>query len=204
MKRIGFIDGRRVAGWHFTATATPGNGQVVDVHDPSAGATGSISAQTLRYRPTGVKEGAAYYVAKTIEVYPSGDLGHVSAILEGLSIYFASPGAGARNLGRWWALDVYMEEVMGHTVHEIHGLAIGMNYTNPTTLPHSAFIRCQTHGAVPMPAAIRITGSGVTNLFYFQRCVTPVLNAPVGVANTKKIRVTFGDVGDYFIPLYTS
>ncbi|MBA7669595.1 hypothetical protein ES703_77726 [subsurface metagenome] len=204
MKRIGFIDGRRVAGWHFTATATPGNGQVVDVHDPSAGATGSISAQTLKYRSIGTKTGAAYYVARTIEVHPGGDLDSVSGILEGLNITFASPGAGALNLGRWWALDIFVNDVMGHTVHEIHGLAIGMFYDNPTTLPHSAFIRCQTHGAVPMPAFARITGSGVTNLFYFQRCVHPVLNAPVGVGQTKKIRVTFGDVGDFFIPLYTS
>ena len=199
MKRIGFIDGRRVAGWHFPATATPGNGQVVDVTDPSVGAS-SVAAQTLRYRPTGNKTGNIYSVAKSIDVYPQGN----TYILEGLSIYFDNP-VGAGVFGKWWALDIYMQAIgAAATVSELAGITIGMNYTNPSTAVNSAFLRLYTHGAVPMPAAIRIAGSAVDALVFFQRCVTPVLNAPVGAVNSKKIRVRFGDGGDFFIPLYTT
>lgn len=201
MKRIGFIDGRRIAGWNFPATATPGNGQVVDVTDPSEGATGSVVAQTLKYRPTGDKTGSDYSIGKRIDVYPQGDL----FILEGLQIHFHDP-IGAGTFERWWAFDIYLDAIGAlATVREISAITVGMNYTNPTVLPHSAFLRLYTHGAVPVPAAIRIAGSGVDSLFYFQRSVTPIAVGAVGGAQNRKIRVHIADVpADYFIPLHTA
>jgi len=200
MKRIGFIDGRRVAGWHFPATAVPGNGQVVDVTDPSAGATGDVAAQTLRYRPTGDKTGAPYSIARTIEVYPEGD----SFLLVGLRIYYHNPVDGDFN--SWRALDIYMQPIGAvATVRETTGIVIGMFYDNATALPHSAFIHLYAHGAEPIPAAIRIGGSGAQWLFYFQRSVDPVVIGNVGGVQNRRIRVRLADIAtDYFIPLHTA
>jgi len=198
MKRIGFIDGRRVAGWQFPATAVPGNGQVIDVTDPSFGAIGSIAAQTIKYRPTGAKTGVNYSQAQSIEVFPQGD----TYLLHGQSIYFAAP-VGTPAIHRYIGLDIFMEPLGGAVVSEIAGISIGINNTDPATAAYGCFLRCYAHAAV-LPAFARIAGEGVTNLFYFQRAVAPMLNAPVGPGQNRKLRVTFGDIGDRFIALYDS
>lgn len=200
MKRIGFIDGRRIAGWRFQASATPGVGQIEDVTDPGVGATGSVTAKTLRYRPTGNKTGNIYSVARAIEVYPEGD----TYILEGLSIYYDNP-IGAGTFGIWWGLDIYMQAIGAlAAVGYMNGITIGMNYTNATLNPvATSFIRAYTHGAVAMPSLINIGGSGMTNLVEFMRSVAPFLNGAVGVGQTARIRVHCNDTGqDWDIPLY--
>lgn len=201
MKRIGFIDGRRIAGWSFPATAVPGNGQVVDVTDPSAGAVGSVFAQRIIFRPTGNKTGVNYLAAHRIDVVPHGD----TFTLRGQVIDFATPGRDSL-IHQYFAQDINLDP-LGPAVNvgELAGISIGIDYTVPTTLPHSAFLRLYAHGAVPIPAAIRIAGSGVTNLFYFQRSVTPIAVGAVGGTQTRKIRVHIADVpADYFIPLHSA
>lgn len=200
MKRIGFIDGRRIAGWSFPANATPGNGQVVDVTDPSVGAVGDIAAQILRYRPTGDKTGNTYSIARSINVYPEGD----TYILEGLSIYYDNP-VGSGTFGIWWGLDIYMQAIGAlAAVGYMNGITIGMNYTNATANPvATSFIRAYTHGAVAMPSFVNIGGSGMTNLIEFMRSVAPFLNGAVGAGQTAKIKVHCNDTGqDWYIPLY--
>ncbi|MBA7705363.1 hypothetical protein ES703_114191 [subsurface metagenome] len=198
MKRIGFIDGRRVAGWRFQASALPGNGQILDVTDPSAGAVGSVAVQTIKYRPTGDKTGVNYSQAQNIEVFPQGD----TYLLHGQSIYFAAP-VGTPTIHRYIGLDIFMERLTGAVVSEIAGISIGINNTDPATAAYGCFLRCYAHAA-RLPAFARIAGEGVTSLFYFQRAVPPLLNAPVGGVNSKKLRITFGDIGDFFIPVYPS
>lgn len=199
MKRIGFIDGRRVAGWNYPATATPGNGQIVDVTDPSFGAVGSVNIQTINFRPTGIKTGINYLSAHRINVYPHGD----TYTLRGQKIDFATPGRNAL-IHQYFAQDISIASLgPAVSVQEMCGISIGIDYAVPTLGANSAMIRLYAHAHV-FPSAIRIAGEGVTNLFYFQRAVTPLLNAPVGGVNSKKLRITFGDIGDFFIPIYPS
>ncbi|GAJ06028.1 unnamed protein product, partial [marine sediment metagenome] len=134
MKRIGFIDGRRIAGWSFPANATPGNGQVVDITDNSLGEVGNVQGRCLKFRAKGAKTGTPFVHADKIELYPEGN----TLWLAGHGIHVETP-VGSPVMDSLWAQDIYMDRLGTADVAEYCGISIGMNATNAPTL-WSAFI----------------------------------------------------------------
>lgn len=197
--RIGYIDARRIAGFTLPANATPGDGQVVDITDPSLGATPSIVGQMMKFRPTGDKVGNVYVTGRQIELYPQGNCGWLAAH----GIYVAMP-VGTPIMHTLWGQDIYMERLgAGNAIGEYCGVSIGMDNTN-TPISRAAFLRCYSHGSNPMqdfaylPAAL-----GITNLFRFEHQVIPLIAAAVGGSQPLKIRVDVGGV-PYYLPLHTA
>lgn len=196
--RIGYIDARRIAGFTFPANATPGDGQVVDITDPSAGAVGNVTGQLLKFRPTGAKTGNPYVTARQIELYPQGDSGYLAAH----GIYVETP-VGSPNLNTLWGQDIYMCRLGTCVVSEFCGISIGMDNTN-NPVSRAAFLRCYSHGSSPMqdfaylPAAL-----GITNLFRFEHQVIPLIAAAVGGVQALKIRVDVAGT-PYYIPMHTA
>ncbi len=197
--RIGYIDARRIAGFTFPANATPGDGQIVDITDPSLGATGNVKGSELKFRPTGDKTGAPYVVARQITLYPQGDANWLSAH----RIDVETP-IGAPVMNTLWASDIYMHALAGALVDEYCGQSIGMNYTNAVQANGIAcFQRFYTHGYVAMPYALYLAGAQATALFRLAQAMPPWISGAVGGDQLEKIQVNVaGNVR--YIPLHTA
>ena len=199
MKRTGFIDGRRVAGWRLQATAAPGIGQIVDVTDPSVGATGDVTGSVFRFRPTGNKTGTPMVTGRQIELYPQGNALWLSAH----GIYVALP-VGAPVMNTLWGQDVYMERLGGALVDEYCGISIGMDYTNAVQAGgFGTFLRLYTHGPTALPTCLRLAGAQSTVLFTLAQAMLPWVTGAVGGAQSAKIAVDIAGTTMY-IPLNTA
>lgn len=195
MKRIGFIDGRRIAGWVFPANATPGNGQVMTVLDPSTPVGSYTRGRHLSYTATGDKTGAGNTLeADSVALAISGN----SQNAYGRATYISASGDPVINYlsGHF----IYMGDIGASAViKKICALDMGVNVTNAPT-EQSTFIRAYSHGGEVRSFAWLPSSQGITYLFEFEQAVAPMgVNTPGGgtlnFTNWRliKIRVAGGD-----------
>jgi len=139
MKRIGYIDGRRVAGWSFPANASPGNGLVLNVVDPSTIASGYARAIYINYTNSGAKTGTAELNPLTIDVDSSADVPHIFPI----SIYIgALTGAEVNHAA---GIYMYLDSTAG-TLEQKHGIWLQMVATGAT---YADFLSVHNMGGTP-------------------------------------------------------
>lgn len=188
MKRLGFIDGRRVAGWSFPATATPGNGQVMTINDRSAGGTGDVYGQTINYNAIGAKTGHPFVGPLSLNLNVIGGAAPTPGYQAGLSI--STSLAAALHSAGLYGMFIYMNALgAGATVTEHCALSLNMNNTvAPTSF--STFLRCYAHGAGhPVESVISLPSSvGIEYLVDIRHGVLPLVLAAPG-AFTRKIAV---------------
>lgn len=196
MKRIGYIDARRIAGFTFPATATPGNGLVLTIVDPSIIASGTNRGIHLDYNHSGVKAGgsvsaigvelniaaAAEYV-NGIDVYVDTSDDPDVTWIAGMGVYMADSGSGT---------------VIGHMC-----LDLGKESTNQG-VDRDCFIRFRTH-AGQTKDVFRLEGAEMAE--YLVHVDYPGAPWEAGdVTNSKTptggLRCYIKDVGVGVIPLY--
>ncbi|MBA7714231.1 hypothetical protein ES703_123248 [subsurface metagenome] len=176
MKRIGFIDGRRIAGWSFPATATPGNGQVITINDPSIIAGGTITGRRIVYNATGDKTGAPTVTPDTVDFNISGNC----EAAYGRSTYIGM--SGDPTITYLAGHFIYMDDIgAAATIAYMCALHLGVNVTNaPTT--GSTFMRAYSHGGAVQSFAWFPSANGITNLFHFEQHVAPIGVQTAGAA----------------------
>jgi len=147
MKRIGYIDGRRISGWSFLNTDTPGDGQLVTINDRSPA---SCFGKKIVYNVLTAKTGL-YARAHEIEVNLNADtvLGYASRISmqtsgnpvvihgAGLEVYMNDPGD---NTSGWMCLDLNFN-------------CVG------TPAGRYGFIKCRPHTAVTPRTLMLLEGA---------------------------------------------
>ena len=191
MKRIGFIDGRRVAGFAFPATATPGNGQVMTVRDPSIGALHNRGMR-IDYRQTGVKTGAGRVDGLGVDMIVSADSPYVNTMAH----YIAWVGTPTvvYATGGFWYLD---NPGAGNNLVQYCALMLGMNVTNPPT--KSTFMRVYGHGGA-VDSVIWLAnsaGTPIAHLLDFEGLASPISAGTDSVNVTHKIAVRLGVTTKY-------
>jgi len=160
MKRIGFIDGRRVAGWSFPATTTPGDGQVITINDPSTIASGTIHGIHINYTASGIKTGGTVMpLAVTLAV--TGDTPYAYAMR------VTTAAVANKTMEMLMGLDIYMGDA-GTAVGRFYAFNLGMVH-NSVPLDQVGFMRLRNHGARTMSSVIRLEGTNpVARLFDLQ------------------------------------
>lgn len=196
MKRIGFIDGRRVAGWSFPATATPGNGQVMNITDPSTPASGIRRGAYINYTQSGVKTGSAEVDAFAIDLA----LNAAVPTAYGQAIYLSS--SGDPTIAFVSGLSFYIDN-LGSGLSGFAAIDIGLALSDAPPTRH-CFMRLRNHVGTIVADGIRIEGSNpITNLLYFLTATQPIISAAVGGAQNQKIRISIAGT-PYYIPLHTA
>lgn len=147
MKRTGFIDGRRVAGWRFPATDAPGKGQVLTVNDYSPAAAyvrelhyNILGAKTATYAMVdwvkiSIQNTVVLGYGKWIDVdsVDNPTIAHFSAMV----INMRDPGD---NCDGWMCLD-------------LNFFAVG------TPSARYGYIKCRAHTAVTPTAIMMLEGA---------------------------------------------
>jgi len=198
MKRIGFIDGRRIAGWSFPATAVPGPGQVQTIVDQSTGVRFNRGL-FIDYRQTGIKTGAGRVDGLGVDMIVSADSPYANTMAHYVS-FVGTPTVGYATGGYWYLNNPGAGNLLNHYC----GLMLGIDVTNPPA-GRSAFMRVFGHGGA-VDAVIWLANAGgamITNLLYFEGGVSPWVAGAVGGAQDQKIRVSVGGVARY-IPLHAT
>lgn len=142
IKRVGFIDGRRVAGWRFPANASPGVGQVMTIVDPSLIATGTNRGLQINYTQSGAKTGTAQVGGLGIELTISADVPTAC----GLKLYRAD--IDNKTIARLSAIEIYSAK-RGNGITAQYDIMIGRDSNAVLTGPgNDAFIYFREHGTV--------------------------------------------------------
>lgn len=198
MKRIGFIDGRRVAGWAFPATAVPGNGQVKRIYDPSTGAVFN-RGQFIDYRQTGIKTGGGRVDAHGIDMTISASCPYVNTMAHYIA-WSGIPTVGEATGGFWYLSN----PGAGNNLVNYFGLSLNMDVTNPPS-SKSTMMRVYCHGGT-IGSVILLGNSGGTpfdNLLEFLAGVPPFISGAIGGVQDSRIRITVAGAYRY-IPLHTA
>lgn len=192
MKRIGFIDGRRVAGWTFPATATPGNGQVLTINDLSVITSGYSRGVYIDYTQTGVKGGGAWVVPLAIDLTLVGDVGFAFA----QSIGIAFSGAAIANYGG--GIYIYLNDPADGSVVHYCGLMIGIDAENAPS-GTSCFMRVYGHGGAVDTVIWLANGAGtpITYLLDFEGLASPISPGSDSTNVTYKIAMRVGESPQY-------
>jgi len=141
-KRVGYIDGRRLGGWSFPATASPGNGQVLTIADNAVITTGNLRGLFVDYTQGGAKTGASTEVdAIGINLNVAADVPYVY----GLSIY-TEPNKDDEDPTMIFCapIAIYSEDLGSATCQYYVMVDLGKNSTNVASVV-DAFIRMKTH-----------------------------------------------------------
>lgn len=194
MKKIGYIDGRRLAG--FTLAGVSGlDGIKLDINDIGTPPSGANRGVHINYTQDGAKPGAecdALAIDLTLKkatqyAYP-------------LSLYMAASGNPA--LDFLSPISIYTDN-LGTGVGALVGIDIGL-CQNDAVADRLCFMRMRKHGSQTIKDGIRIEGTApVTNLFAFEIDHTPIVDAAIGGNQDKKIRVKIVNT-DYYIPLHSA
>lgn len=196
MKRIGYIDGRRIAGFTF-AGASALNGIQLDINDVTTISSGNNQGVFINYISSGVKTGG--------EINPLVINCAVTAHLVGnvnlASLYLAI--TSGKNVGNAGFLSAYAEDIGSGTIGNVMLIDLMRVITNLAGT-RDAFVRFRNMGAVAGKSGIYLEGypNIVTNLFTFSHPVPPFINAVTGGSEVAKIQVnTINPAVSYFIPL---
>lgn len=193
MKRIGFIDGRRVAGWTFPATAAPGNGQVVTIDDRSPA---DCYGKRIVYNVLAAKTGL-YTAAHQIEVNFKADvmLGY------GARIHIQSSGNPTIIHGA--GLEVYMNEAGDNCSG---WMCADLNFnTEGAPAGRYGFIKCRAHTAITPNTILLFEGAPTSTylLKHPQPCQGPFYDglASASGAETYHLKCLMGGM-EVRIPLW--
>jgi len=191
LKRVGFIDGRRVSGWRFPANATPGNGQAMVITDPSIGALHNRGVH-LTYNQSGAKTGAGRVDGLGVDMIVSANSPYVNTMAH----YIAWSGTPvvAYATGGFWYLD---NPGAGNNLVQYCGLMLGMDVTNPPV--KSTFMRVYGHGGA-VGSVIWLAnsaGTPITNLLDFEGLASPISAGTDSVNVTHKIAMLLGATTKY-------
>lgn len=193
MKRIGFIDGRRVAGWRFPATATPGNGLVLTIVDPSIIASGDNRGVYISYTASGKKTGGT--------VAPLGvNLAITEDTPYGYGIRIDTAAVADKTMEMLMGLDVYMHDA-GTAVGRYYALNLGMEH-NSEPAGEVGFMRLRNHGTRTMDSVLRLEGTNPCTRLFDLQAGLPYHSANRTVADgSVQVRV---EGTDKWIQLYAS
>lgn len=148
IKRVGFIDGRRVAGWRFPANASPGVGQVMTIVDPSLIAAGTNRGLYINYTQSGAKTGSASVRGLAIDLTISADVPNIGAI----DLYRADIDNKA--ISRLSAIEIYSGN-RGNAVTTQYDVMIARNSNAVLTAPGcDAFIYFREHTMVQEESSV--------------------------------------------------
>lgn len=195
MKKIGFIDSRRLKGFTL-AGASALVGPQLDIEDIATQSSGSSIGLYLNYDQNGAKTGSATVAVQAI------DLALKKAVIYAYNqaLYMAGSGNPAVDFAS--ALSIYIDDI-GTGLGGFCGIDIGLALTNAPADRH-CFIRMRNHVGTIVKDAIRIEGSHpVTNLFAFEIDHEPIVDAAVGGSSVKKLTIKIVDT-TYYIPVYAS
>jgi hypothetical protein len=194
MKRVGYIDGRRITGFTL-AGALAKDGMYLAVEDISTPSSGTVHAVKINYDQNGAKAGAT---AEAFCVMMTAKQAAQYAYAE--AIHILSSGNPA--LGFVSPLSIYVDD-QGTACTNLVGLDMGFAVNNAPSGRH-AFIRMRNDVGQIVKDAILIEGTApITNLFDFQIDSAPVVDAAVATGQTKKLQIAIAG-SPWYIPLYSS
>ena len=199
MKRIGYIDGRRIAGFTKRGLLAT-DGMKIDIEDLSTISTGYEKGIYINYKQKGLKTGGdvnPLTIDVSVEESAAGGVFPIS-------LYLAM--TSGKNVGNLGFLATYMEDIGAGVIGNVMLADLARVITN-LGASRDAFIRFRNHGAVAGKSGIYLEGypNIVTNLITFSHPVPPFIGAAVGGAQTAKIQVnTINPVASWFIPLHTA
>lgn len=192
MKRIGFIDGRRVAGWRFPATDSPGNGQVLTVDDYSPE---TAYPKTLKYTVLGVKT-ALYTIADWLEISIK------NTVVLGYGKWIDVDSVDNPAIGHFSGQVINMRDpgdnCDGWLCQDLNFFCVG------TPAGRFSFIKCRTHTAVIPTSVISLEGApNATYLLGIAQTTPPhyLGSADASGASTHHLKIMVAGT-EYRIPLY--
>lgn len=196
MKRTGFIDGRRVAGFTLSGSSAL-NGMTLTIADSTTPASGYTRAMYINYTGSGAKTGSAEINCLGIDLALSAA---VAGYAYNISLYLSS--SGNPTLSFVSPISIYADD-MGTGCAGFVGIDIGLALSNAPSGRH-CFMRMRNHVSTAVTDGIRIEGSApLTNLLYFQTDSSPIVASAVGGSQNHKIKISIAGTA-YYIPLNTA
>lgn len=191
MKRIGYIDGRRVAGFTLAGTVAL-NGVNIAITDTATPSSGYMRGLYVNYTGSGTKTGTAEINALAIDVNSTGDVPHMFAI----SLY--TGGNAGATLNHVAGIYMYIDTSSG-TVDQKHGIWLqmcgGATLSDFLTLHHMA-------GTIRSLICTRSTGVTSTNFLKMYGAQLPftATGCTIATGDTPYLAVDVADTA-YGIPL---
>lgn len=171
MKRIGYIDGRRIAGFNLAGAAAL-NGMALTIRDLLTFTTeyGHGRGIYLNFTQVGAKGVLSYSDALAIEYILAGDVTYANAI--NISMNFS----GTPTCGYYAGLQIYGENPgAGNALNYYVALMLGLDVEN-APLIGSHFMRVFGHGGAVTSVIwlANTSGSFITNLLKFEGVAAPL------------------------------
>lgn len=171
MKRIGFIDGRRVAGFTLRGTIAL-NGINIPITDTATPSSGYMRGLYLNYTQSGIKTGSA-------EVAPlSIALAVAANVPRGMCISLYTAAIANKTIDGLHAIDVYMDDP-GTACNRYYALNLGQAHTNAAA--ESGFIRMRNHGPTPLNAVFQLEANNPATYLFRMGAGTPYHSSQVSV-----------------------
>lgn len=195
MKRIGYIDGRRVAGFAFSG-ASALDGMKLNISDIGTPSSGINRGVYINYTQNGIKTGSAEVNCFAI------DLALQKAVINAypIALYISSSGNPAINLVS--PISMYVDD-LGTGIGNFSCLDLGVAITNAPS-GRFCFARLVRQGAgALLTDAFRLEAGPCTNLFNFAVNTDPIAAGAVGGSQDKKIKCVVAGT-TYYIPMNTA
>jgi len=171
MKRIGYIDGRRIAGFALKGT-TALTGINIPITDTATPSSGYMRGIRIGYTNSGTKTGSAEAVALALDLTVEADVPRAMC----LSLYTA-PIAN-KTVDGLHAIDVYMDDP-GTACNRYYALNLGQAHNNAAA--ESGFIRMRNHGSTPLDAVFQLEANNPATYLFRMGAGTPYHSSNVSV-----------------------
>ncbi|MBA7618715.1 hypothetical protein ES703_26046 [subsurface metagenome] len=195
MKRIGFIDARRMAGFKLEGTVAL-TGVNIPISDTATPSSGNMRGIHINYTQSGVKTGTAVINPLSIAVTISADVPYIFP-------FDITVEASADKVHTMIApINVYLKDVGNNCQHAAVAL-FGREITN-VGIASDSFLWMRNHGAVEATAFLKSTGKATYLIdFGAQDMVVPLSDGSDSVNCSHKLRVRMPDGSTRYFHLFT-
>lgn len=186
MKRIGFIDGRRIRGFTLSG-AVALDGQRLDISDVIEVASGTTRGVYINYTQSGTKTGSAQVNALAVDMGIAADVPYAYGISISLDTI------DDKTVGFLSGLSIYWEDYGDALTHSVM-IDLGKNSVHEPA-DRNCFFRCREHTTVwPNSSVMRLEGGNSSGYFV-------VFDNPAGAEDAEVIldAATCGESADYRI-----
>jgi len=195
MKRIGFIDGRRIAGFKLAGTVAL-TGVNIPITDTATPSSGNMRGIHINYTQSGAKNGTAVINPLSIAVTISANVPYIFP-------FDITVEASANKTHTMISpINVYLKDVGNACQHAACAL-LGREITN-VGIASDSFLWMRNHGAVAATAFIKSTGIATYLLdFGGQDLGVPLAEATDSVNCSHKLALRMPDGSTRYFHLFT-